>query len=182
VVVALLAGSVICLASGALLPWLRIEGSLSEDLGPVIQGATEIISSLLGPDSLFHVTQEISGLEGYGKLTLGVAVVCALALAVDVFFFRSSAAIGLVYLLSGLIASGAMASDLYNFYSLYKQVESWSLLFGIQLGEVVQFLDRFVTMDVTPLVGLQLTILGLALLLLGAVGRLTLGLIGRNRA
>jgi hypothetical protein len=181
VVVALLGGAVVFLASGALLPWLRVEGSMSEDLGPLIQGATDIISSLMGPDSLFHLTQEIGGLEGYGKLTLGVALICALALAIDIFFFRQSAAPGLVYLLSGLIASGAMASDLYNFYTLYKQVESWSTLFGIELGEVVQFLDRFITMEVTPLVGLQLTVAGLVLLLVGGVARLVVGFLGRSR-
>jgi len=181
VVAALLGGAVVCLASGALLPWLRVEGSMSEEMGPLIQGATDIISSLLGPDSMFRVTQEIGGLEGYGKLTLGVAIICALGLVVDIFFFRQSAAPGLVYLLSGLIASGAMASDLYNFYSLYKQVESWSLLFGIELGQVVQFLDRFIKMEVTPLVGLQLTVVGLALLLVGGVARLVVGLLGRSR-
>jgi len=176
----LIAVAVVCLATGAFLPWLRVEGAMSQNLGPLIESATDIISSIFGPDSLFHVTQEIGGLEGYGKLTLGIAVVCAIMLAVDLFLARRSVVAGIVYLLTALIAAGAMASDLLNFYQLYKQVESVSLLFGIQLGEVVQFLDQFVEMQVTPLIGLQLTIVGLALLLVGGVGRLAVALLGRR--
>jgi len=179
-VAVLVAVAVVCLATGAFLPWLRVEGAMSQNLGPLIESATDIISSILGPDSLFHVTQEIGGLEGYGKLTLGIAVVCLITLAVDLFLARRSVVPGIVYLLTALIAAGAMASDLLNFYRLYKQVESVSLLFGIQLGEVVQFLDQFVQMQVTPLIGLQLTIIGLALLLVGGVGRLVVALLGRS--
>jgi hypothetical protein len=179
-VAAVLAAAVVCLGAGAFLPWLRVTGSLSQDLGPLIQGATNIISSILGPDSLFHVTQDIGGLEGYGKLTLGVAAVCMITLAVDLFLARKSVVPGVVYLLSGIIAAVAMVSDLMTFYRLYKQVESWSLLFGIQLGEVVEVLDKFITMEVSPLVGLQLTIVGLVLLLVGGVGRLIVTLLARG--
>jgi pSer/pThr/pTyr-binding forkhead associated (FHA) protein len=180
-IAAVIAAAVVCLASGAFLPWLQVTGSLSQDLAPLIQGATNFISSIFGSDSLFHVTQDVGGLEGYGKLTLAVAVVSAVALAVDLFVARKTMAPAIVYLLTGLIATGAMASDLVSFYRLYKQVESWSLLFGIQLGQVVQFLDRFIEMKVTPLIGLQLTVVGLALLLLGGAGRLILALVGRGR-
>jgi pSer/pThr/pTyr-binding forkhead associated (FHA) protein len=177
---AIVAVAVVCLATGAFLPWLRVEGSLSQDLGPLIQSATDIISSIFGPDSFFHVTQELSGLEGYGKLTLGIAVICAIMLAIDLFLIRESVVPGVVYLLSGLIASGAMASDLVNFYKLYKQVESWSLLFGIQLGEAIEFFNRFIEMKVSPLVGLQITVIGLVLLLVGGVGRLVVALLDRS--
>jgi hypothetical protein len=173
--------AVVCLATGAFLPWLQVTGSLSQELGPLIQGVTDLVSSIFGSDSLFHVTQDIGGLEGYGKLTLAVAVVCAIALAVDVFMARKTMVPAIVYLLTGLIATGAMASDLVNFYKLYKQVESWSLLFGIQLGQVVQFLDQFVEMKVTPLIGLQITVAGLVLLLVGGVGRLIVALLHRSK-
>ncbi len=176
----LIALAVVCLATGAFLPWLRVTGSLSQELSPLIQGVTDIISSIMGPDSFLHVTQEIGGLEGYGKLTLGVAVVSLLTLAVDLFVGRRSWVPPIVYLLSGLAAAGAMASDLLNFYQLYKQVESWSVLFGIQLGEMVQFLDKFIEMQVTPLIGLPLTVGGLGLLLAGAVVRLSAALLEWN--
>jgi hypothetical protein len=171
----------VCLASGAFLPWLRLTGSLSQDLEPLIKGVADIVSSIFGADSLFHVTQEFNGLEGHGKLTLGVAVVCSIALVVDMFFYRRSVAPGIVYLLSGVIAVGAMASDLVNLYGLYKQVESWSVMFGIELGEVVQFLDQFIKIEVEPLIGLQITVVGLALLLVGGVGRLVVALLARGR-
>jgi pSer/pThr/pTyr-binding forkhead associated (FHA) protein len=179
-VAAVMAAAITCLAAGAFLPWVRLTGSLSQDLGPLIQGVTDIISSIFGEDSLFHVTQEVSGLEGYGKLTLGVAAVCAITLLVDV-FYRKTVVPAIVYLLSGLIAVGAMASDLANFYGLYKKVESWSVMFGIQLGDVVEFFDQFIQMEVEPLLGLQLTVVGLVLLVVGGVGRLVVALLVRSR-
>jgi hypothetical protein len=182
IVAAIIAGAVVCLATGAFLPWLRITGSTSDNLAPIIKDMTDIISAIMGPDSLFQVTQEIDGMEGYGKLTLGMAVICGIALAVDIFLARKSAVPGIVYLLSGLMAMGAMASDLVNMFQIYKQVEQWSILFGIQLGEVVQFLDQFVKMEVTPLVGLQLTIIGLVMLLVGGIGRLMVALLDRSKA
>ncbi len=67
-----------------------------------------------------------------------------------------------------------------DFYQLYKQVESWSVLFGIQLGEIVQFLDQFIEMQVTPLIGLPLTVGGLGLLLAGSIVRLASALLEWN--
>jgi hypothetical protein len=173
--------SIICLAAGAFLPWLRVTGTLSQELGPVLQGITDIASYFLGTDSFFHFTQDISGLEGYGKLTLGLAVLGLIGLIVDVFFYRKSAVPGIVYVLASLIVAGSMASDLVNFYKFYKQAESWSLLFGIELGDVIQIFDRFINMQVTPLPGLPLTVAGLVLLLIGGIGRLVVALLRRNR-
>jgi hypothetical protein len=173
--------AVVCLAAGALLPWLRVTGSLSQELGPMLQGITDLASYFLGTDSFFHFTQDISGLEGYGKLTLGLAVIGLIGLLVDVFFYRKSAVPGIVYVLGSLIVSGAMASDMMNFYRFYKEAESWSLLFGIQLGDVIEIFDQFINMQVTPLPGLPLTVAGLVLLLVGGIARLIVALLGRNR-
>jgi pSer/pThr/pTyr-binding forkhead associated (FHA) protein len=174
--------AIVCLATGAFLPWLRLTGSLSQDLEPLIKGVTDIISSIFGEDSLFHVTQEVNGLDGYGKLTLGIAAICTVALVVDLFFHRKSVVPAVVYLLSGMIAVGAMASDLVNVWGLYKQVESWSVMFGIELGQVVEFFDQFIKMEVEPLIGLQLTVVGLVLLLVGGIGRLLVALLARSQA
>lgn len=182
VVTGIMVVAIVCLATGAFLPWLRLTGSLSQDLGPMIQGVTDIISSIFGEDSLFHVTQEVNGLDGYGKLTLGIAAICTIALVVDLFFHRKSVVSAVVYLLSGLVAVGAMASDLVNVWGLYKQVESWSIMFGIDLGQVVEFFDQFIQMEVQPLIGLQLTVAGLVLLLVGGVGRLVVALLARSQA
>ena len=175
----LIAVAVVCLASGAFLPWLRVTGSLSQELGPLLEGITDAISYFLGSDSYFEFTQEISGLEGYGKLTLGVAAISLIAMVVDVFFYRKSVVPAVVYLLSALIAMGAMASDLSNFYRLYKEAETWSLLFGIQLADVIQVFDQFIDMTITPLPGLPLTVAGLVLLLLGGIGRLVVTILDR---
>jgi branched-subunit amino acid ABC-type transport system permease component len=72
-----------------------------------------------------------------------------------------------------------MASDLGNIYKLYKEAEAWSLMFGIQLADVIQVFDQFIDMTVTPLPGLPLTVVGLVVLLLGGVGRLVVAILDR---
>jgi hypothetical protein len=173
--------AVIGLAAGSFLPWIRVSGTLSQDLGPVIQGLTGLISHFLGTDSFLHFTQDISGAEGYGKLTLVLAVMGLIGLVVDMFIQRKSPVTGIVYVLSSMIVVGAMASDLMNFYKLYKQAESWSLLFGIQLRDVVQVFDQFIDMQITPLPGLPLTVVGLVLLIVGGIGRLIVAVLSRNQ-
>lgn len=174
--------AVVCLATGAFLPWLKVTGSLSQDLQPLIQSLANIVAILSGPDSIFSITQEISGLEGYGKLTLGIAGVGTIALVVDIFSYgcRKSVVPGVVYLVSGLIAAGAMGFDLVNYYRFYKQMRDLSLLFGVQLTDVVQVFDQFIDVQVTPMIGLLLTGAGLVLLLVGGVSRLVVALLNRS--
>jgi hypothetical protein len=171
--------AIVCLASGAFLPWLEVSGSLSPEMQPLVQGITNLVSSILGPDFLF-VTQRISGMEGYGKLTLGLAAIATFALVVDLFFYRKSVVAGVVYLLGGLLALGAMAADLKNLLDIYNQVQSASLLFGIKLSQVVEFFDNFVNLKVTPLPGLYLTGAGLLVLVVGGVARLAVALFNRQ--
>lgn len=177
---ALVAASVVSLASGALLPWLQITGSLSQDMAPLVQGITDIISSIMGNDFLF-VTQNVSGLQGYGKLTLGIAVLALIVLIVDIFVYRRSAVPGIIYTLAALVAAGAMAADLKNLYDIYNQVQAVSLLFGIKLSDVIDVFDQFLEIKVAVLPGLYLTGAGLALLLVGGLGRLAVGLVQRAR-
>jgi len=171
--------AVVCLASGALLPWLEVSGSMSQEMQPLIQGIAEIVSSIMGPDALF-VTQQISGLEGYGKLTLALAVIATLMLVVDLFFYRKSVVAGIVYLLGGLLALGAMAAELKNLMDIYNQVQSVSLLFGIQLTQVIEFFDSLIELKVIPLPGLYLTGAGLLVLVVGGLVRLAVGLLERG--
>lgn len=173
--------AVIGLAAGAFLPWIRVTGTLSQDLGPLLEGITGLASYFLGTDSFFHFSQDISGIEGYGKLTLVLAVIGLIGLVVDIFIHRKYPVTGIVYVLAGLIVAGAMASDLVNFYKLYKQAETWSLLFGIQLVDVIQVFDRFIDMQFTPLPGLPLTVVGLVLLIVGGIGRLIVAVLSRNQ-
>ncbi len=178
---ALVAAAVVCLAAGAFLPWLRVSGSLSQDLEPLLQGIANIVSILSGPNSMLNMTQEIGGLEGYGKLTLAIAVISLLAMVVDLFFYRRSAVPGIVYLVSGLLATGAIAFDLINYYRFYDQMKDLSLLFGVRLEQVVQVFDKFLDVQITPMIGLLLTGAGLVLLLVGGIGRLGVGLLSRGR-
>jgi hypothetical protein len=173
------AATVVCLATGALLPWFEVTGKLSQNLGP-LQGIADFLAPIVGSD-LLQFTQPISGLETYGKLTLGISVICLIVLVADVFFYYKSVVPGIVYMLLGLVATGSMASDLVNFYKMYKQAESLTLLFGIQLKEVVQVLNQLVDIAVTPLPGIVLTVIGLVLLLLVGVGRLAVALSAKPR-
>jgi hypothetical protein len=176
---ALIAASIVALASGAFLPWLEVTGSLSQDMEPLIKGISDIISSIMGPDFLF-VTQTVSGLEGYGKLTLGIAVLVLVVLVVDVFFHHKSVVPGIVYTIAGLLTLGAMAADLKNLYDVYNQVQAASLLFGIRLSDVIEVFDKFIEVKVIPQPGLYLTGIGLGLLLIGGLGRLAVALLERR--
>ncbi len=178
-VYALVAASIVCLGFGAFLPWLQVTGSLAEDLQPLLQGLADIVAVLSGQDSMFNVSQQIDGLEGYGKLTLLVALVSLITLVVDIFVRRRSAIPGIVYLLSSLMAGGAIAFDMVNYYRFYSRMQELTLLFGIRLEQVVEVFDQFMDVSVTPMIGLVLTGLGLALLLAGAVGRLSLAFLDR---
>lgn len=176
----LVTAAVVCLAAGAFLPWIEITGSLSRDLQPLVQGIADLVASLSGQDSILHVSQRIGGLEGYGKLTLGIAIVSALALVADLFFYRKSVVPAVVYLGTGVISIGAMGFDLANYYRYYEDLQNLSLLFGIELGEVIQVFDHFIEMQATPMAGLFLTGIGLVLLLIGGIGRLGVALLGRR--
>lgn len=176
----LIGAAVVCLAAGAFLPWLRVTGSLSQELEPLVQGIANIVAILSGSESIFSITQDIGGLEGYGKLTLGIAIVSGMALVMEVFFYRRSVVPAIVYLLSGLIAAGAIGLDLISYYRFYNGLKDLNLLFGIQLEEVVQVFNEFIEFQVTPMVGLAFTGAGLVLLIVGGLIRLVQALLDRG--
>lgn len=176
---ALIAAAVVSLASGAFLPWLQVSGSLSPDMEPLVKSITDLISSVMGSDFLF-VTQQVSGLQGYGKFTLGIAVMALVVLVGDIFFYRQSVVPGIAYTIAGLLAAGAMAADMKNLYDIYHQAQSVSLLFGIKLADVIEVFDKFIQVEVVVLPGLYLTVAGLGLLLIGGIGRLLVSLLERG--
>ena len=179
----LVAVAVVCLAAGAFLPWFRVTGSLSRDMAPILQGITDIVSSFLGED-LLSITQDISGLGGFGKVSLGLAVICAILLIVDMagtssgFLTRRSVVAAVVYLVTSLLAIAVIAAELKNVYDLYDQVQSMTLLLGIRLADVVEAFGKFIELKVTFLPGLYLTVAGLAFLLVGGVVRLVVAILG----
>jgi hypothetical protein len=171
--------AVICLASGAFLPWFKVTGSLARDSAPLVQGISDIVASLTGED-LLSVTQEISGGTGFGKFTLGMAVLCAVLLIVDIFVRRKSIVPSIVYLVISLAAGVVMVLDLKGLYDLYDQVQSMTLLFGIRLEDVVKAFGQFIDVEIELLPGLYLTVAGLGFLLVGGLVRLVSALLDRN--
>jgi hypothetical protein len=176
---ALVVAAVVCLAAGAFLPWFKVTGSLARDLAPLVQGISDIVSSIMGED-LLSVTQEISGGTGFGKFTLGLAALCTVLLVVDI-FIRKSVVPSVVYLLTSLAAGAVMILDLKGLYDLYDQVQSMTLLFGIRLEDVVKAFGRFIEVEIVLLPGLYLTVAGLGFLFVGGMVRLVSALLDRNR-
>jgi pSer/pThr/pTyr-binding forkhead associated (FHA) protein len=177
---ALIGAAVACLAAGGFLPWLRITGSLSGELESLIRGVAGIVSSFIG-ENLLSVTQDVSALSGYGKLTLGLAVLAAIMLIVDIFLRREWIVAALVYLVPGAVMAAVVAADLKNLHDLYQQVQSVSLLFGVQLSDAVEAFGKFIEVEVTILPGLVLTAIGLGLLFIGGIARLAVALLARGR-
>jgi len=175
----LVAISVICLAAGALLPWLRVTGSLASELESLIRGISDIVSSFIG-DDLLSVTQDVGALSGYGKLTLGLGVLGAVMLIADIFLQRRWIVAALVYILPSAAVSAVIASDLKSLYDLYEQVQSMSLLFGIELADVVEAFGNFIEVEVTLLPGLYLTVAGLVLIFIAGIARLIVALLARS--
>jgi pSer/pThr/pTyr-binding forkhead associated (FHA) protein len=175
----LIGAAVACLAAGAFLPWFRVTGSLSSELESLIRGISDIVSSFIG-EGLLSVTQDISALSGFGRLTLGLAVLSGIMLIVDIFLRRKSAIAGLVYLFPTAVVSAVIVGDLKNLYDLYEQVQSISLLFGIQLADVVEAFGKFIDVEVALLPGLYLTVIGLGLLIVGGIARLIVALLARG--
>ena len=173
----IVAVAIVCLASGAVLPWLTVTGKLSQSLAPGLEKLADFASLWLQQDKFFDFTLEINGLDGYGKLTIALALISLVAMIVDIFVYRKSIVPGVVYLVAGLVAIGAMASDLLQFQKLAEDLSRLSLMFGVQLSQIVEFLGQVVETTVTPMVGLYLTAAGMGTLLVAGIGRLIVGLI-----
>ena len=172
--------AVVSLAVGSFLPWFRVTGSLSGDMESLIRGLSDIVSSFIG-ENLLSVTQDVSALSGYGVLALGLAVLGAVMLIIDIFLQRRWIVAALVYILPTVAVCATMVADLKNLYDMYEQVQSMSLLFGVQLVDVVEAFGKFIEVEVTLLPGLYLTGVGLGLLFIGGIARLVVALLARGK-
>jgi hypothetical protein len=172
--------AVVSLAAGSFLPWFRVTGSLSGDMESLIRGLSDIVSSFIG-ENLLSVTQDVSAFSGYGVLALGLAVLGAVMLIIDIFLQRKWIVAALVYILPTVAVCAVMVADLKNLYDLYEQVQSMSLLFGVQLVDVVEAFGKFIEVEVTLLPGLYLTGVGLGLLFIGGIARLAVALLARGK-
>lgn len=173
--------AVICLATGALLPWFEITGTVSSELQPLFQGLANLVASLSGQGSIFNLTMRVDGMQGYGRLTLAIAIVSTIALVVDIFIHRRSVVPGVVYLLSGLVAAGAVGFDAVNYLQHMEKLRDLTVLFGIQLVDVVEFITQYIEFDIRLMNGVYLTGAGLILLLLAGAGRIVVAILQRER-
>jgi pSer/pThr/pTyr-binding forkhead associated (FHA) protein len=173
--------AVVCLAAGAFLPWFEISGSVSSELQPLFHGLANLVASLSGQDSIFNLNMRVDGMQGYGRLTLAIAVISTLALVIDIFFYRKSAAPGMVYLVSGVVAAGAVGFDIVNFLQHMENLRDLTVLFGIQLVDVVEFIAQYIDFDIRLMVGVYLTGAGLLLLMLAGAGRIVVAILQRER-
>ena len=173
--------AVVCLAAGALLPWFEITGTVSSELQPLFQGLANLVASLSGQGSIFNLSMRVDGLQGYGRLTLAIAVISTIALVVDIFFYRRSAVPGVVYLVSGLVAAGAVGFDAINYLQHMEELRELTVLFGIQLVDVVEFITQYIEFDIRLMNGVYLTGAGLILLLLAGAGRIVVAILQRER-
>jgi sRNA-binding regulator protein Hfq len=103
-----------------------------------------------------------------------------ITLVVDIFVYRKSVIPGIIYLVTGVVAIGAIGLDLINYYRFYEDMQSLGLLFGVQLADVIQVFDQFVDLEITPMIGLPLTAVGLVLLLIAGASRLVVSLVSRR--
>ncbi len=173
--------AVVSLAAGALLPWFEITGTISSELQPLFQGLANLVASLSGQDSIFNVSMRVDGMQGYGRLTLAIAIISTIALVVDIFFYRRSAVPGIVYLVSGVVTTAAVGFDAVNYLQHIERLRDLTVLFGIQLVEVVDFITQYIEFDITLMVGVYLTAAGLLLLLLAGAGRIVVAMLQRER-
>ena len=172
--------AVICLASGAFLPWFELSGSVSSELEPLFQGLANLVASLSGQGSIFNLSMRIDGMQGYGRLTLTIAIVCTIALVVDLFIYRKSALAGVVYLVSGAVATAAVGLDVVNYLQHLEKLRDMTVLFGIQLVDVVEFINEYIEFDIRLMNGVYLTGAGLVLLLLAGAGRVVVAILQRE--
>jgi hypothetical protein len=99
----------------------------------------------------------------------------------DIFFLRRSAVPGVVYLLAGLGATGVMVADLLSLRDMVDQIQSMTVLFGIELADVIEAFGQFIEIEIVLLPGTYLTLLGLGCLLLGGIARSAASLADRRQ-
>ncbi len=173
------------LVASAFSPWVRITAKLTlanVPGGEVIAGAARIVQgiaqSVLGtpqtpatsppPQTTFSLLEQtVSGMDthAFGLVVLGVAVVAAITLVLDLALVPAHrGAFGLVYLLLGLAPGALFLAE----YSRFDQLAHQPVLFGIDIATLFKASQQLVDIQVRPLIGIWL--LGAGLLLLVATG------------
>jgi pSer/pThr/pTyr-binding forkhead associated (FHA) protein len=186
IVSAVLGAAVLLLAFGAFQPWVRIQVRLAfegiaggELLTDALSAVDSFLQSFMGkPAMIADNTVQIDGMSSYGWLTLLAAGSAALMLAFDLALRLARSSLpGFVYILSSLLPGVVLAADLQRFTRL----GSVPILFGVNLLDIFQGASKILEPKVTPLTGLYLTLIGLALLVLMGVMRALLPALSAGR-
>jgi hypothetical protein len=170
IVSAVIVAAAALLAYGAFQPWVRVQVRLT--FGGVAGGEllTKGLSLLDGvlqdvlkkPPMVTANTVEISGINSYGWFTFVAGCAAALMAALDLALrLRRSALPGIIYVLSALLPGIVLAGDVQRIMRL----GTIPILFGVNLLDVFQGASKIMEPKVTPLTGLYMTAIGLALLL-----------------
>jgi hypothetical protein len=158
-----IAAAVVCLGAGSFLPWAEVTGKL--DL---------VLFEQAMPSAV------IQGLDGYGRLTLAVAVIAAVTWAIDSFLpwrWRRTVWAGLVYILTGTMVFILLGSDLIS----YQRIAGTELFFGVRLLDVFEFVNQFMEFQINILIGSILAFVGLGLLIFGGLARLGISVMTREK-
>jgi hypothetical protein len=171
IISAVLVVAVLMLAYGAFQPWVRVQvrlafdgiagGELLTDALSVVDG---FLQSFMGkPAMITGNAVELGGLSSYGWLTLVAACAAALMLVLDLALRLTRSVLpGIAYIVASLLPGVVLAADLQRFARL----GSVPILFGVNLLDIFQGASKIMEPKVTPLTGLYLTLIGLALLVL----------------
>jgi hypothetical protein len=186
IISAVLVVAILMLAYGAFQPWVRIQVRLAFDGiagGELLTDALSMVDGLLQsftgkPSMITDNMVEIGGMSSYGWLTLVAACAAGLMLVLDlVLRLARSALPGIAYIVASLLPGVVLAADLQRFTRL----GSVPILFGVNLLDIFQGASKILEPKVTPLPGLYLTLIGLALLILVGVLRAVLPALSSRR-
>ncbi len=173
------------LLASAFSPWVRIEakltlanvpgGEIIANAARVVQGIVQTVLGTPQPPETAQpaqttfrlLEQTVGGMDthAYGLVVLGIAIVTALTLVLDIALVPARrGAFGLVYLLLGLAPGVLLLVE----YARFDQLARQPVLFGIDVAALFKVSQQLMDIRVRPLIGIWL--LGAGLLLLLATG------------
>jgi hypothetical protein len=183
---ALVTAGALLAAVGVFQPWVRVDIRFTLrnlPMGDLLEKAKDIAARLFQqltgapPPAMSH-SLVIQGMDGYGPVLLLAAGLALLAIVFDLTLrLTRSVAPGVICVLSGIAPAVVLAVSAERFVRL----GHWDILFGVNLLELLQIAEKLTEATVTPLSGLYLTGLGLALLLAAGIFRMAAPLLFRRQ-
>jgi hypothetical protein len=182
---ALIAVAAALLVYGAFQPWVRVQVRLAFEGvtgGELLNSGLALLNGVLQdvfkkPPLVTANAVEISGTNSYGWFTLLAGCVAALMAVLDLgLHLKRSMLPGIVYLLAALLPGVLLAGDVQRLARL----GTIPILFGVNLLDIFRGASEILEPKVTPLAGLYMTAIGLALLLGAGLLRSTIAALSRR--